>query len=178
MIKYVAFALAIVVALPACASDWDWDMRSGSPTAHRGRVAYYHRKHHPKPRVMAYERRSVERAERQDEDGGGKCVEKVRGLGTQWIGTKGALDAAKKDWMERVRYDHGESFVDMTNDAFFIDHKGGTIAKAILLVENAVVFNDGAFEIAEQRKRDANLVGKFLVSGNTVNAHAKNLSVG
>ena len=115
MIKYVAFALAIVVALPACASDWDWDMRSGSPTAHRGRVAYYHRKHHPRPRVMAYERRSVERAERQDEDGGGKCVEKVRGLGTQWIGTKGALDAAKKDWMERVRYDHGESFVDMTN---------------------------------------------------------------
>src|SRR4029077_13048562 len=76
---------------------------------------YYHRKHHPRPRVMAYERRSVERAERQDEDGGGKCVEKVRGLGTQWIGTKGALDAAKKDWMERVRYDHGESFVDMTN---------------------------------------------------------------
>jgi hypothetical protein len=115
MIKYVAFALAIVVALPACASDWDWDMRSGSPTANRGRVAYYHRKHHPRPRVMAYERRSVERAERQDEDGGGKCVEKVRGLGTQWIGTKGALDAAKKDWMERVRYDHGESFVDMTN---------------------------------------------------------------
>ena len=115
MIKYVAFALAIVVALQACASDWDWDMRSGSPTAHRGRVAYYHRKHHPRPRVMAYERRSVERAERQDEDGGGKCVEKVRGLGTQWIGTKGALDAAKKDWMERVRYDHGESFVDMTN---------------------------------------------------------------
>src|SRR5258705_8357713 len=109
MIKYVAFALAIVVALPACASDWDWDMRSGSPTANRGRVAYYHRKHHPRPRVMAYERRSVERAERQDEDGGGKCVEKVRGLGTQWIGTKGALDAAKKDWMERVRYDHGES---------------------------------------------------------------------
>ena len=89
MIKYVAFALAIVVALPACAGDWDWDMRSGSPTASRGRVAYYHRRHH-KPRVMAYERRSVERAERQDDDGG-KCVDKVRGLGTQWIGTKGAL---------------------------------------------------------------------------------------
>ena len=115
MIKYVAFALAIVVALPACASDWDWDMRSGSPMANRGRVSYYHRKHHPRPRVMAYERRSVERAERKDDDGGGKCVDKVRGLGTQWIGTKGALDAAKKDWMERVRYDHGESFVDMTN---------------------------------------------------------------
>jgi hypothetical protein len=113
LIKYVAFALAIVVALPACAGDWDWDMRSGSPTAGRGRVAYYHRHHH-RPRVLAYERRSVERAERQDDDGG-KCVDKVRGLGTQWIGTKGALEAAKKDWMERVRYDHGESYVDMTN---------------------------------------------------------------
>jgi hypothetical protein len=114
MIRSVAFALAIVVALPACAGDWDWDMRSGSPTASRGRVAYSHR-HHPRARVLAYERRSVERAERKDDDGGGKCVDKVRGLGTQWIGTKGALDAAKKDWMERVRYDHGESYVDMTN---------------------------------------------------------------
>lgn len=45
----------------------------------------------------------------------GQCLDRVRGLGTQWVGTKGALDAAKKDWMERVRYDHGESFVDMTN---------------------------------------------------------------
>ena len=46
---------------------------------------------------------------------GWACLDKVRGLGTQWIGTEGALEAAKKDWMERVRYDHGESFIDMTN---------------------------------------------------------------
>ena len=65
-------------------------------------------------RASPNQSRSVERAERQDDDGG-KCVDKVRGLGTQWIGTKGALEAAKKDWMERVRYDHGESYVDMTN---------------------------------------------------------------
>jgi hypothetical protein len=24
--------------------------------------------------------------------------------------------AARKDWMERVRYDHGEQYLDMTND--------------------------------------------------------------
>ena len=42
------------------------------------------------------------------------CADKVRGLGTQWIGTEGAIDAAKKDWMERVRYDYGESFLDLT----------------------------------------------------------------
>ena len=124
MIKYVAFALAIVVALPACAGDWDWDLGSGSPTArrHHGRVAYYHRRH-PHSRVLAYERREVERSERHDEDGG-KCVDKVRGLGTQWIGTAGALDAAKKDWMERVRYDHGESYVDMTNAKDFTSRCG------------------------------------------------------
>ena len=41
--------------------------------------------------------------------------ELVRGLGTQWIGTEGALSAAKKDWMERVRYDHGETYLDLTH---------------------------------------------------------------
>jgi hypothetical protein len=46
-----------------------------------------------------------------------RCLPPVSGLGTQWIGLKGALDAAKKDWMERVRYDHGESFVDMSHAA-------------------------------------------------------------
>jgi hypothetical protein len=40
----------------------------------------------------------------------------VRGVGTEWIGQEGALTAARKDWMERVRYDHGERFLDMTND--------------------------------------------------------------
>jgi hypothetical protein len=41
------------------------------------------------------------------------------------------------------------SFVDVLNDAFFIDHEGGAITEALLFIEHAVVFNDGAFEIAE-----------------------------
>ena len=41
------------------------------------------------------------------------------------------------------------SFVNVPNDALFIDHEGGAIAKTLLLVEHAVVFDDGAFEIAE-----------------------------
>ena len=49
------------------------------------------------------------------DDNRGRCLPPVSGLGKQWVGLKGALDAARKDWMERVRYDHGESFVDMTN---------------------------------------------------------------
>jgi hypothetical protein len=53
-----------------------------------------------------------------------KCEDKVRGLGTQWIGTEGALDAAKKDWMEKVRYDFGESYLDMGNAKQFISRCG------------------------------------------------------
>ena len=66
---------------------------------------------------MAYEKREKES---RREDRGWQCADKVRGLGTQWIGTEGALDAAKKDWMERVRYDYGESFLDMGNAKDFI----------------------------------------------------------
>jgi len=53
-----------------------------------------------------------------------KCEDKVRGLGTQWIGTEGAMDAAKKDWMERVRYDYGEAFLDMGNAKQFVSRCG------------------------------------------------------
>ena len=51
------------------------------------------------------------------DDNRGRCLPPVSGLGKQWVGLKGALDAARKDWMERVRYDHGEIFVDMSHAA-------------------------------------------------------------
>lgn len=44
-----------------------------------------------------------------------QCAGKIRGLGTQWIGEEGALEAAKKDWMERARYDLGESYLDLSH---------------------------------------------------------------
>jgi hypothetical protein len=74
------------------------------------------------PRKQSY-KRNRDREEynyyRREEDRGDEefawCGDKVRGLGTQWIGTKGAMDAAWKDWMERVRYDMGESFLDRTH---------------------------------------------------------------
>lgn len=62
--------------------------------------------------------------DREEEPHGGKCLDPVRGLGTQWIGTEGALQAAQKDWMERVRYDHGESFIDMGNAVDFVSRCG------------------------------------------------------
>jgi hypothetical protein len=51
--------------------------------------------------------------------------------------------------------DHGRwidcyvSFVNVANDAVFIDQKRGAIAEALLLVKDAVVLHDSAFEIAE-----------------------------
>jgi hypothetical protein len=64
------------------------------------------------------------------------CLDRVRGLGTQWIGEQGALDAARKDWMERVRYYHGETFLDLSNAADFAKRCGrvsiGEVAGQVL----------------------------------------------
>lgn len=132
MIKPFALALAAAIAVPvysgpAFATDyWDWSMGTGSPTtrAKKARVKYARRYHKESPtKVMAYVKREGEKdevAERREFT----CAEKVRGLGTQWIGTEGAMDAAKKDWMERVRYDYGESFLDMNNAKDFVSRCG------------------------------------------------------
>ena len=74
--------------------------------------------------------------------------------------------------------DRDVSFVDVPNNAFFIDHEGCAISKALLLVEDAIVLHHSAFEIAEYRKGNAELLGKFAVGGNAVDTHAENLSVG
>lgn len=47
------------------------------------------------------------------------------------------------------RIDRDVSFINVPDYAFFINQEGRTIAKTLLLVEDAVVFDDGAFEIAE-----------------------------
>ena len=55
-----------------------------------------------------------------------RCLGLVRGLGTQWIGEGGALEAAKKDWLEKVRYDHGETYLDMNHAEDFEKRCGRT----------------------------------------------------
>jgi hypothetical protein len=75
------------------------------------------------------------------------------------------------------RIDCHVPFVDVTDDAFFVDQEGGAISKALLLVEDAIVFHDGAFEIAENGKRNSNLFCEFAVGGNAVDTHSKNLSL-
>ena len=41
------------------------------------------------------------------------------------------------------------SFVDVLDDAFFIDQERGAVSKALLLVKDTVCFDYCAFEIAE-----------------------------
>jgi hypothetical protein len=77
-----------------------------------------------------------------------------------------------------ARIDCNVSFVNVPNDAFFIDHEGGAISKALFLVEDTVILDYRPFEIAEERKRNLNLFCKFAVGGNTVDTHTKNLSFG
>ena len=73
--------------------------------------------HQQRPGVKYYRSPDAVVERERGEEERGRCLPPVSGLGTQWIGIKGALDAARKDWMERVRYDHGESFVDMSHAA-------------------------------------------------------------
>jgi hypothetical protein len=138
MFKHVALALAALIAVPTYSGpvvardiDWDWNLGSGNPSVrmrhHRAR-AKYARRHNKSDatKVMAYVKREGERDEARIERREFHCADKVRGVGTQWIGPEGALDTAKKDWMERVRYDYGESFLDMTNAKDFVSRCGRT----------------------------------------------------
>ena len=115
MIRYLALAFTLLLAVPAFATDWDWDLGSNPSKARRAQARHV-RHYYRHVNIEADNDRDRNRDRRAERDERGwACLDKVRGLGTQWIGTEGALEAAKKDWMERVRYDHGESFIDMTN---------------------------------------------------------------
>ncbi len=76
------------------------------------------------------------------------------------------------------RIDRHVAFVDVLNKTVFVDYKRGAIAVAAFLIEDAILLHDGAFEVAEQRKGDANLLGKLAVSGNAVHTEAENLGIG
>ena len=76
------------------------------------------------------------------------------------------------------RIDCDVSFVDVANDAFFIDQESGAISKALLLIKDTIILNYSAFEIAEYRKRKTKLLCKLTVGRNTVDTQSKNLSFG
>ena len=47
------------------------------------------------------------------------------------------------------RIDRHVSFVNVPDDAFFIDQEGGAISKALLFVKDTIILNYSALEIAE-----------------------------
>lgn len=106
MKRIIIAAVMAAFALPAYAAcDW-WD---DGYHCNQRRVVVKRKKHRVPEREVIRQYRSIE------DDDDRICKPPVRGVGTQWIGEEGALEAAKKDWMERVRYDYGESFLDMKN---------------------------------------------------------------
>ena len=78
---------------------------------------------------------------------------------------------------DTCRIDRDVAFVDVSNDAFFVDQEGGAISKALLLVEDAIVFYGSAFEITEDGKCNSELFCEFAVGGNAVDTHSKDLSL-
>ena len=79
---------------------------------------------------------------------------------------------------DRRWIDRDVSFVDVLNDSFFIDHEGSAVTETLLFVEDAVVFDDSAFEVTEDGEGNSDLFCEFAVGGNTVNTHAEDLRVG
>ena len=67
------------------------------------------------------------------------------------------------------------AFIDVLNDPVLIDYKGSTIPKALRLIEDAVIPHHSSFEIAQQGKRDADVLREAFVGGNTVYTDAENL---
>src|SRR5688572_9861630 len=61
------------------------------------------------------------------------------------------------------------TFIDVLNNALFIDHERRAIAKASLFIEDSIVFHDAPFhEVTKDGKRDPNLFCKLAVSRNAV----------
>jgi hypothetical protein len=61
------------------------------------------------------------------------------------------------------RVNRRASLFDVANDSFFVYDEGGARAVAAFLVEDAVVADGGAFEIAEERERDLDVFGEARV---------------
>jgi hypothetical protein len=128
-----AFAILSAIANPAKATDWGWPhsewstprpvQKARARRSNRRAQSSYEREH-----IRGFRNREYELSVEDEPDWKpvGECAYKIRGLGTQWIGEEGALDAAKKDWMEKVRYDLGESFLDLKNARSFVHRCGRT----------------------------------------------------
>ena len=104
MHRLLALAFAAWLVTPAHAEEWDWDIGYKRP-------GFVH--HHVRPqlsdvdreRVRLYRETGLDAEHREHHDGetfedrhddgrGFHCLDPIRGVGTEWIGQEGALQAA------------------------------------------------------------------------------------
>src|SRR5437899_9680967 len=75
--------------------------------------------------------------------------------------------------IDRVgRFDGSAAFGDLLNAALLIQDEGGAIGKLGFVIEDAVLLEDLALHVTQQRELHADLVGEFGVRGNGVDADA------
>ncbi len=122
MLKIILITPAIVttLALGACLCLLDTPVKAdGYYSQHH--KSYVNRIVYRKHKTRLYRELDDRRIPQKEH-----CLGPVRGVGTQWVGEEGAMDAARKDWAERVRYDHGEIFIDMNHAIDFEKRCGRT----------------------------------------------------
>ena len=69
------------------------------------------------------------------------------------------------------------AFVYVLDYSVLVDHERRAVAIATLFIEDAIILDDSAFEIAQQRESYAILFGKLTVGRNAVYAETENLCV-
>lgn len=79
----------------------------------------------------------------------------------------------------RTRWVNGRcSLFDMAYDALLVHHERRAASDAPLFVENPVFLGDRTIQIAQQRKRHADLFGESLIGKGAINADAEHDGIG
>src|SRR5437773_7753464 len=75
------------------------------------------------------------------------------------------------------RIDGFVAFLDVLDDAVFVDYERSAIAVAALFIEDAVVFYHRVFYVAQDRKSNAVLFRELRIGKGAVDAEAENLGI-
>lgn len=73
------------------------------------------------------------------------------------------------------RVDRVLVLVNVPDDAVLVHHEGRAIRESLLTVEDPVILRGGPLKVAQQRKRDADLIGKGFVGRWAVHADSEDL---
>jgi hypothetical protein len=107
--KILSLLVALSLATPAVAFENFYD----APP--KKRIIKVHAKKKRAPAVMGYEQRAPERSPRFTWMGSEVCAYPISVVGSQWIDEPGAEESAQKAWMELVRFELGEAYLEINN---------------------------------------------------------------